>query len=277
MKTNKKFKKAFTIVELVIVIAVIAILAAVLIPTFIHITESAKRTADLSECRSSYTQYLSTNEASRDELAYATFVGSNDYAYMCNADGSLNTDQYYKVKVISKTGVSYDLSKQKAAVVIPAGDTLYVISGQTAPSGISYYEVSTYENTFVLLYNQVALEEGSALATLAQYKILFNNELIVEINNDGTLQGYAISSGTSIAASLQPTGDTEEDSEGLGTQCTPKTAIYLTLNSEDGSCKVTSSTETNSKQVRGALYLDATNTANLIGIAGIELYLLVVA
>ena len=30
----KKFKKAFTITELVIVIAVIAILAAVLIPTF---------------------------------------------------------------------------------------------------------------------------------------------------------------------------------------------------------------------------------------------------
>ena len=33
----KKLRKAFTITELVIVIAVIAILAAVLIPTFTHV------------------------------------------------------------------------------------------------------------------------------------------------------------------------------------------------------------------------------------------------
>ena len=38
---KNKLKKGFTIVELVIVIAVIAILAAVLIPTFSSITNSA--------------------------------------------------------------------------------------------------------------------------------------------------------------------------------------------------------------------------------------------
>ena len=43
----KKSKKGFTIVELVIVIAVIGILAAVLIPTFSGIVEKAKRTAAL--------------------------------------------------------------------------------------------------------------------------------------------------------------------------------------------------------------------------------------
>lgn len=41
----KKFKKAFTITELVIVIAVIAILAAVLIPTFSTVISKANESA----------------------------------------------------------------------------------------------------------------------------------------------------------------------------------------------------------------------------------------
>lgn len=44
----KKLKKAFTITELVIVIAVIAILAAVLIPTFITLIDRANRSSDES-------------------------------------------------------------------------------------------------------------------------------------------------------------------------------------------------------------------------------------
>ena len=49
-------KKGFTIVELVIVIAVIAILAAVLIPTFSGIIEKANKSATLQEARTKYTE-----------------------------------------------------------------------------------------------------------------------------------------------------------------------------------------------------------------------------
>lgn len=49
MRNNKK---GFTIVELVIVIAVIAILAAVLIPTFSSITQSAKESAAMQQAKS---------------------------------------------------------------------------------------------------------------------------------------------------------------------------------------------------------------------------------
>ena len=48
MRNNKK---GFTIVELVIVIAVIAILAAVLIPTFSSITQSAKESAAMQQAK----------------------------------------------------------------------------------------------------------------------------------------------------------------------------------------------------------------------------------
>ena len=51
MKNNKK---GFTIVELVIVIAVIAILAGVLIPTFAGITTKAKKSAALQEATNLY-------------------------------------------------------------------------------------------------------------------------------------------------------------------------------------------------------------------------------
>lgn len=45
-KMKKHCKKGFTIVELVIVIAVIAILAAVLIPTFVSLVNRANVSAD---------------------------------------------------------------------------------------------------------------------------------------------------------------------------------------------------------------------------------------
>ena len=59
----KKSKKGFTIVELVIVIAVIGILAAVLIPTFSGIVEKANRTAALENARNEISNYLIYNEA----------------------------------------------------------------------------------------------------------------------------------------------------------------------------------------------------------------------
>ena len=52
MKRNNK--KGFTIVELVIVIAVIAILAGVLIPTFAGIVSKANKSAALQEAQSVY-------------------------------------------------------------------------------------------------------------------------------------------------------------------------------------------------------------------------------
>lgn len=55
-KTNKK--KGFTIVELVIVIAVIAILSAVLIPTFGGIIDDANDSARDQAAKNAYTNYL---------------------------------------------------------------------------------------------------------------------------------------------------------------------------------------------------------------------------
>ena len=56
MKNTKK--RGFTIVELVIVIAVIAILASVLIPTFSGVVTKAKKSVALQDARNAWTAYL---------------------------------------------------------------------------------------------------------------------------------------------------------------------------------------------------------------------------
>ena len=55
---KKLNKKGFTIVELVIVIAVIAILAAVLIPTFSGVVDKANESKALQEAKNAYTLAL---------------------------------------------------------------------------------------------------------------------------------------------------------------------------------------------------------------------------
>ena len=59
---KKLNKKGFTIVELVIVIAVIGILAAVLIPTFSGIVEKANESAALQEATNTYKALLTEDD-----------------------------------------------------------------------------------------------------------------------------------------------------------------------------------------------------------------------
>ena len=101
---KKLNKKGFTIVELVIVIAVIAILAAVMIPTFGGIIKSANESAETQNVTNAYKQAYAAALADDgvvddDEMTvtvnnvtYAftmtnenngTATGKSDYTYKC--------------------------------------------------------------------------------------------------------------------------------------------------------------------------------------------------
>ena len=67
---KKLNKKGFTIVELVIVIAVIAILAAVLIPTFSGVVDKAKDSAALQEVKNAYTSTMADDLVDKTEFVY---------------------------------------------------------------------------------------------------------------------------------------------------------------------------------------------------------------
>ena len=85
MKKNNK--KGFTIVELVIVIAVIAILSAVLIPSFSGIIGNAQKTTAAQEARNMYTQYVSDHAASVGGIQDVVIIQSGSY-YVVVRNGS---------------------------------------------------------------------------------------------------------------------------------------------------------------------------------------------
>ena len=101
MKNNKK--KGFTIVELVIVIAVIGILSAILIPTFVGVTKAANEAALKSNLANAYSMYMadaadgyvdskealpSTEHAGFAEKTYVLEVVSNEDVALKDAEGN---------------------------------------------------------------------------------------------------------------------------------------------------------------------------------------------
>ena len=84
MKRNNK--KGFTIVELVIVIAVIAILSAVLIPTFGSVIDDANEVTAKQECRNTYTQ-LYAEDLADGIVDGKVNSGKNNAADLTKPDG----------------------------------------------------------------------------------------------------------------------------------------------------------------------------------------------
>lgn len=75
MNRNDK-RRAFTIVELVIVIAVIAILAAVLIPAFGDVIAKAKDSRAIQQAKNAYTQYM-IDHAAEGQIAEYMFYDAD--------------------------------------------------------------------------------------------------------------------------------------------------------------------------------------------------------
>ena len=73
----KKTKRGFTIVELVVVIAVIAILSAVMIPTFSNVTDNAKKSAALQEASTALTTVIAEEDGQLDSDYDYYFISGN--------------------------------------------------------------------------------------------------------------------------------------------------------------------------------------------------------
>ena len=93
----KTKKKGFTIVELVIVIAVIAILAAVLIPTFATIIGNAEQSTAMQACKSAYSEYLSDvgggKVSNMKNLIFyydSDKTGKAEFKFVCDDKGQFN-------------------------------------------------------------------------------------------------------------------------------------------------------------------------------------------
>jgi len=88
---KKHTRKGFTVIELVIVIAVIAILAVVLIPTFSRVINKANDSAALQEARGILTNYLADAAEDGDTInAYIRVGEAGSYKYFKVENGKLD-------------------------------------------------------------------------------------------------------------------------------------------------------------------------------------------
>ncbi len=124
MLKRKTNKKGFTIMEMLIVVAIIAVLAAIAIPTFNSALVKAKESADVANVRAAYAEiqvaHLTDDEKYPDKNGFKAMVDLNyedklDYtAPTATADGKI---EYTATKLENKESgkvFSWTLEKSTA-------------------------------------------------------------------------------------------------------------------------------------------------------------------
>ena len=106
-------KKGFTIVELVIVIAVIGILAAVLIPTFSGVVESANESNALSEASNSLKVILAERAENGEVLGDAMFLYVKDSKVVYTIEYKNNQLKNPQTESIQSVLIHLHTQKQK--------------------------------------------------------------------------------------------------------------------------------------------------------------------
>ena len=165
----------FTLLELVIVLAVIAILSAILIPTFTDVISRAKETAARQNCRSVAQQYMlyRLEEGDSSDLGGYLFI-SGDYAFVLE-NGELRETE---------------VSEEDGIISIKDGESSFFCEEQTLPSVIATGGVKVY-----FVAEKVAYEKCRAAMRLASgdmgvniTKCVFVYGSYVFHVSDGTLQ-----------------------------------------------------------------------------------------
>lgn len=179
---NKK-KNAFTITELVIVIAVIAILAAVLIPTFSNVVASANQSAALQVCRNSLSDYIaqaaSDNNPDNDNPVGMVFsYNGYYYVYLNSALQRIEPQQitegsgatFPTVDGFNTTGL--DLTAEGTTLVFAVPDQKDVEG--VIDNGVFVYNITLNEKMYAGYFaygSEKIVLEGATLAYAAGYAV----------------------------------------------------------------------------------------------------------
>lgn len=199
----------FTLLELVIVLAVIAILSAILIPTFTDVISRAKETAARQNCRSVAQQYMlyRLEEGDSSDLGGYLFI-SGGYAFV------LENGELQEAEVTEKDGI----------ISIKDGESSFSCEEQSLPSVIATGDVKVYFVAEKVAYEKcrAAMRFANSVGDINITKCVFVYGSYVFHAPEGTLQkmdGITASDGRLQGAAVetyQPDSRfTEVDTDGV--------------------------------------------------------------
>ena len=116
-------KKGFTIVELVIVIAVIAILAAVLIPTFSGVIQKANESSAQQGAANIYKLYLA-DKADEDDFEDTLVIKVDEKTFIAYVDGVMDKEVYPTEGKAVKDGLGKTNVGDEYILVTANGETV---------------------------------------------------------------------------------------------------------------------------------------------------------
>ncbi|MBR6506122.1 MAG: type II secretion system protein [Clostridia bacterium] len=143
---NKAVKRrGFTVVELVIVIAVIAVLAAVLIHAFGNAVEKARESAAVQEAAGAYTEYLIESAAGGNTAEYVFYKTENKVVVLKNGAsmGVYETDKEALKAAFDNPETSEDESAGCALSALGINGLYFMQGSVQAGCGHSYNSVVT--------------------------------------------------------------------------------------------------------------------------------------
>ena len=201
-------KKGFTIVELVIVIAIIAILAAVLIPTFASLIQKANTSADIQACRQMNT-YLAVNEVTADKTIVEVYEALKAGGMDAEDYKPLSSNTYYfwdaKLNRVLYTNDSYEVIYPDEYKNVKSTDADHQWYSLTTEIKEEEYNPTTDADGKVTITVKTGGELYKAVKDLAKngtvehggvtFKQNITSNTVIELSNDIDMMGASLSIG----------------------------------------------------------------------------------